>query len=180
MRQLASFLLVAFALPALAAEVWRWKDDKGVVHYSDTQVPGAERVTVPEPATGNFVTIAPPTPRQTAPAPAATFRYSECVVTAPGNDQVFNAVNSVTATISLTPELQPGDRIQVFLDSVEYPGWRAGALTGSLKDVYRGTHTLSVKVVDARGRALCTGEAITFHVQQPSQRAPKNRPPKKP
>jgi hypothetical protein len=180
MRQLASFLLVAFALPALAADVWRWKDDKGVVHYSDTEVPGAERVTVAEPPTGNFVTIAPPIPRETAPQPAATFRYSECAVTAPGNDQVFNAVNSVTASLSITPELQPGDRIQVFLDSVAYAAWPASALTGSLKNVYRGTHTLSVKVVDARGRSLCAGEAITFHVQQPSQLAPRNRPPKKP
>jgi hypothetical protein len=42
MRQIATFLLFGVALTAGAAEIWRWKDANGVVHYSDNPVPGAK------------------------------------------------------------------------------------------------------------------------------------------
>jgi hypothetical protein len=45
-------------------------------------------------------------------------------------------------------------------------------LTFKLDDIYRGTHTMSVTVLDARGKPLCEGPAITFHVRQPSLLSP--------
>ncbi|MEO8315772.1 MAG: DUF4124 domain-containing protein [Pseudomonadota bacterium] len=169
MRQLASFLLVAFALPVLAAEAWRWKDDKGVVHYSDTPVAGAERVVLPSPPTIGTVTTQAPPPA--APTPVQ-FKYNECVVLAPGNDQTFNAVNSVTASIHISPPLQPDDRIQVFLDEEVYAAWPARMLSFKLENLYRGTHTLAVLVLGADKKSLCTGPAISFHVHQPSLFSP--------
>ncbi len=178
MRQLASFLLVAIALPALAADAWRWKDDKGVVHYSDTPVPGAERIAMPDSVPGSN-TGSTTQPVQPPPPEPAAFKYSECIVRAPGNDQTFNAVNQVTASLSLSPALLPDHRIQVILDELVYPAWPARSLAFTLKDIYRGTHTLAVRVVDAEDKPVCTGPAISFHVRQPSLLAP-NRQPKKP
>jgi len=169
MRQLASFLLVVFALPGLAAEAWRWKDERGVVHYSDTPVAGAERVTLPSPPQQGTVTPVTPQPR---PAPAEPFRYTECVVLAPGNEQTFNAVTSVTASIRISPPLQPDHRIQVVLDGEVHGAWPARMLTARLDNMYRGTHTLSVLVLDAGNKPVCTGPAITFHVRQPSLLSP--------
>lgn len=175
MRQLASFLLVAFALPVLAAEAWRWKDDKGVVHYSDTPVAGAERVVLPSPPTIGTVTSAAPPPA--APAPVQ-FKYNECVVLAPGNDQTFNAVDSVTVSLQIAPSLQPDDRIQVLVDGEVYGAWPARMLTFKLESLYRGTHTLSVLVRGPDKKPLCSGPAISFHVHQPSLFSPARRKPK--
>jgi hypothetical protein len=169
MRQLASFLLLALALPAIAAEVWRWKDDKGVVHYSDTQVPGAERVTLPSPPTIGTVVPSAPEPRIPPPAP---FRYSECVVVEPGNDQTFNAVNSVTASLRISPSPNQDHRIQVLLDGSVYAAWPAGAQTATLDNLNRGTHTIAVVVLDENKRPVCTGRTISFHVRQPSLLSP--------
>jgi hypothetical protein len=174
MRQIASFLLVAFALPALvapaaAAEAWRWKDDKGVVHYSDTPVPGAERVVLPSsPAVGTVAASAPQS-RAATPAP---FKYTECVVVEPGNDQTFNAVSSVTASIRISPALQQDHRIQVLLDGEVHAAWPARMLATRLDNLFRGTHTLAVSVLDANGKSLCAGPAISFHVRQPSLLSP--------
>jgi hypothetical protein len=169
MRHLASFLLVAFALPVLAVEAWRWKDERGVVHYSDTPVPGAERVVLPSPPQQGTVTTAAPQPR---PAPPEPFKYTECVVLFPGNDQTFNGVGPVTASIRISPPLQQGDRIQVVLDDDVLAAWPARMLTFKLDNLYRGTHTLAVTVVDASKKTLCTGPAISFHVRQPSLLSP--------
>jgi hypothetical protein len=181
MRQLASFLLVVFALPAVvgpatAAEAWRWKDDKGVVHLSDTPVPGAERVTLPSPPTVGTVTTAPPPPKPVAPEP---FKYAECVVLAPGNDQTFNAVTSVTASLRIAPPLQQDHRIQVVLDDQVYAAWPARMLTFKLDNINRGTHTLAVTVIDANRKSLCAGPVVSFHVRQPSVLSPA-RPKAKP
>jgi hypothetical protein len=169
MRQLASFLLFALALPVVATEAWRWKDDKGVVHYSDTQVPGAERVTLPSPPNIGTVVPSAPQPRTQVPGP---FRYSECVVVAPGNDQVFNAVNSVAASVRISPAPASGHRIQILLDGQVYSAWPEGALAASLENINRGTHTLAVVVLDETKQPVCTAPAISFHVRQPSLLSP--------
>jgi Domain of unknown function (DUF4124) len=180
MRQLASFLLVAFALPAMvvpaiAAEAWRWKDAQGVIHYSDTPVPGAERVALP--ATPNVGTVATPAPTP-PPAIPEPFKYSECVVLAPGNDQIFNAVSSVTASIRIAPPLQQDHRIQVVLDNNVYAAWPARMLTFKIDNLNRGTHTLVVNVVDASRKSLCAGPPISFHVRQPTILSPAKPKPK--
>ena len=181
MRQLATFLLIALVLPVLAAETWRWKDENGVVHYSDRPLPGAERVEVAAPnlekaATGSQ---APSTPRPAQPAPAG-FRYTECIVQAPGKDQVFNAVDAVTASVRISPALQRDHRVQVILDGNVYAAWPERALTGKLEAIQRGTHTLRVLVLDAGKKAVCEGPAISFHVRQPSVLAPNKQKPNKP
>ena len=176
MRQLASFLLLGFAVVAGAADTWRWKDKNGVVHYSDQPVPGATLVTLgPQAAPGT-----PPAPIvQPPPAAAATpgpTPYTRCVVVAPANDEVFNNVNSVTASVLILPGLQQGHRMQVLFDGQPYPAWPAGGLSHTLSDLFRGTHTLSVNVVDASGRSLCSGPAVSFHVRQPSLLSPARQP----
>lgn len=69
MRHLISATLCALLLTAVCttaqADVYRWKDAGGVWHYSDTPVPGAERVS------GR---AKPPVPRAATPAVASAAR----------------------------------------------------------------------------------------------------------
>jgi hypothetical protein len=174
MRQLTALLLIAFPLLAPSAEMWRWKDANGVVHYSDRPVEGAERIEVrPSTMTGSVATQA------SAPVasaqPAAAVAYTRCAITAPTNDQVFNAVTSVAATLELEPALQGEHRVQVILNGREYTEWPSGTLSYTLVDLYRGSYAMSVRVLDADGKQLCRGESITFHVRQPSVQAPARR-----
>jgi hypothetical protein len=183
MRRLASFLLVALAVPAMvapamAAETWRWKDERGVVHYSDTPVPGAERVTIaaPPPATGNST---PETSRAQPPAPPVPkFTYAECTVEAPGNDQVFNAVSTITAALQIQPSLLEDHGVRVMVDGKPYPEWPAHMLTFKIEKLNRGTHTLAAQIVDEQNKIVCDGPSVTFHVRQPSVLAPGRIKPK--
>jgi hypothetical protein len=182
MRQLASFLLIALALPAAAAEVWRWKDANGVVHYSDQPVSGAERMNLgstPAP-TSQPATAAPRVGVGQGPQTAAPIPYSSCTVVAPANDETFNMVNSVSATLQITPSIQVGHRLQVLLDGRLYAEWPDRVLSYTLVNIYRGTHTLSVQVLDADGKSVCAGPATTFHVRQPSIFSPARQPAPRP
>jgi hypothetical protein len=178
MRRLASFLLLGVALTAGAADIWRWKDAEGVVHYSDTPVAGAERIVVAGSQPSSESSRPAPAPATiTAPgkAPAAqTVRYTRCAITQPENDQVFFAINSVDASVAVEPYLQPGHRVQVLLNGSPYAKWPESATGATLTDLNRGSYTLAVRVVDANGRALCTGPVINFHVRQPSIYSPQS------
>jgi hypothetical protein len=183
MRQLASFLLIAFVLPATAAEVWRWKDANGVVHYADQPVAGAERMILGAatgPASGPVAAqraVMGQGPQASAATPVS---YSSCIVVAPASDEVFNMVNTVSATLQTTPSVQAGHRVQVMYDGRIHAEWPERALSYTLLNVYRGSHTLSVQVLDADGKVVCAGPATTFHVRQASIYSPARQPAPRP
>jgi hypothetical protein len=180
MRQVASFLLLGAALAASAADIWRWKDADGVVHYSDTPVPGAERVVVnraePRPDDAAPASAAGGPPRaepDRAPAQPAV-RYTRCAVSQPPNDEAYFAVDSVSVSLAIEPYLQPRHRVEVLLNGTPYADWPAGALSYTFTGLYRGSYTLAVRVLDANGRTVCTGPVSNFHLRQPSILSPQS------
>jgi hypothetical protein len=182
MRQLASFLLFGFALVANASETWRWKDANGV-HYSDRPVPGAELVHTAPSKPGSpavAATASAPTsfssPQEQATAATSTVRYTSCAVSSPANDEVFNAVNAVSASLQFEPALQEGHRVQVFLNGRVYVDWPEGVVNYTLQNLFRGSYALGARIIDATGRPVCTTPSITFHVRQPSVLSPGRRP----
>ena len=186
MRRLASFLLLGVALAAGATDIWRWKDADGVVHYSDSPVPGAEKVTTTGTATRAAGQVAiPPVPESPASQPATEpVRYSRCEVAQPPNDETFFAVRSVNVTLAIEPSLQKGHRIQLLLNGTAYPNWPDTSLADTLTDLDRGTYTVGVRIVNEDYLTVCTGPVIKFHVRQPSVLSPQSPqrakpPPKK-
>jgi hypothetical protein len=75
--------------------------------------------------------------------------------------------------VRFRPALQPGHRFDVALD-----GQRRNLNTTSgrvvLPDVFRGTHTLEVIVLDASGAEIMRSPTRTFFVQQTSIQSPTN------
>ena len=181
MRRIASFLLLGVALAASAADIWRWRDADGVVHYSDTPVPGAELVKVggsPPPAD----VAVPETAVAEAPAEAPArppVRYTRCAVTQPPNDESYFAVDSVSVSLAVEPYLQQGHRIEVLVNGAPNAEWPEAAVNHSLTGLFRGSYALTVRVVDANGRAVCSGPVSNFHIRQPSILSPQSpqRPP---
>jgi len=175
MRKLALILSMLTAVSALAAETWRWRDAEGVVHYSDRPVPGAERIDVNVQRSSPQASTPPAAASGRPPAPPVAVKY-RCEIQRPANDEVFNSVNAVTATVALEPGLQDGQRLQVYLNGALYPQWPSGVQTYTLQELYRGSYTLSARVLDANGTALCSGPAINFHIRQPTLLSPVRRP----
>jgi len=179
MRKLVALLSMLTAMSAVAADMWRWRDADGVVHYSDRPVPGAQRMEInapqPEsaPASQGPATSAPASPEAAPPPPV---RFTRCEIQRPANDEVFNSVDTVTATIAVEPALTEGFRVQVYLNGAEYKDWPSGALTYSIQNLFRGSYTLQARVIDASGKAACMGPMISFHVRQPTLNSPARRP----
>ncbi len=185
MRRLASFLLLGVALAASATEVWRWKDANGVVHYSDSPIPGAERVNAnpaPRPGGAGEAPSAParPSVRQSDTDTPSQTGYTRCEVARPANDMTFNAADAVIASVAIEPVLQSGHRLQILLNGSVHPQWTGTTTTYTFAGLYRGAYTLAVRVLDVNGGTVCSGPAINFYIQQPTLLSPARQPPAAP
>jgi len=166
-----SFLLIlfCFCLP-VTADMYKWTDKDGKVIYSDKPNPNGDSKKV----TGTPLTTykSAPIVRRTFTNPAnkqntaKSETYSKFSITQPINDAAFrqNAGN-VTATFEIKPRLATSrrDKIEVFVD-----GKKAGETAGlsyNLLGLDRGTHTLTAKVVNTKGKIL-KSHSVTFHLQR--------------
>jgi hypothetical protein len=167
-------LLVALLLvqPALA-QVYRWVDADGVVHYTDRPVEGAEVVDLPESKGTTFRRPAPPP--SAAPAAAAEedadqgFAYRSFQIVQPSDEEtLWNIGATLDVSLSLTPRLREGHEIEVWFDGSVLDSREPTSLSFTIPEVYRGSHNLWARVVDSSGSVLIQSNEITFYVQQTS------------
>jgi len=178
-------LLAAPVSSGQAQAVWKWKDDKGVTHYSDQPGPNAVRVDLStqtyssdEARTDIAVNTSP-----TSRAATTDDSYTALRITQPTPDQtVFASEGPVRMEASLEPALQSGHSIQFLLDGQNVSGENSTSLSATLPQVERGTHSLRIKVVDRGGETVVASTTVTFHVHQTSvnQLPPKVQLPPRP
>jgi len=180
------FLLLLILLPAipLMAEVYRSVDEDGNVTFSDEPTPGAEWIEIRE-----LPTIKTPPPRLLeeetgAAVPTSPLEYSKLEITFPVDDtSVRDNAGNVTVNVSLEPALNPDDRLVLYMDGVK--AQEGASPQFSLANVDRGTHSLSVAVVDKDGKELKRSNTVSFtllrhsvqHPQPPPQKPPPNPAP---
>lgn len=95
----------------------------------------------------------------------------------PADDEVIFNTTTVSGRLRISPEPSSGRQVVMILDGKPVPGAAAGD-SFTISPVDRGTHSLSMQVLDATGQVLCQAPSVTFHVRQPSTQAPypANRP----
>ncbi len=176
MRRIAPYTRIALTLlaatgAALAATTYRWVDAQGVVHYSDTPQPGAEKIQLPSAQTYTAAPAAPGPPAASESKPAAA-PYRSCDISQPTPEQAFFAPESVDISVALNPALRAGDRVIVTLDGGTLEPLDPSGLSFVAPQPLRGTHTVSAVVRDSTGKMLCSSASITFYIQRPSDLSP--------
>lgn len=176
MKQIVASALLGLltTLPAGAA-IYKWTDEKGLVHFSDEPHPGAEQLTVKQPP----VYHSPPVDLQSEQqaTTAAVSGYQEFGIVQPQPEAtVRNNPGTVIVRFRIEPALRPGDHIQVLLDG--QPKGTGATTTVALHRVVRGTHTLTAVIEDKAGKVLARASPVTFYMHRPSVHIPANKPPR--
>jgi hypothetical protein len=113
-------LCLAAAAPAIA-EVYKWVDDDGVIHFSDRPREGAEIIELGDYTrpTGARIYRAPaamPEPPEPAPVEEPV-RYDRLVVSSPAAEQtLWNIEGVLSVSLALSPGLQNGHQVRVYID----------------------------------------------------------------
>lgn len=164
----ALYVLLALAAPAFAGQtVYKWVDEKGVTHFSDQPIAGAEKVEL----SSGPSRAAEPAPSYTPSAQEPTKSgpvYSRFVVTSPQPDQSFsNTGGKVTVQLASTPAIGNGHTVALYLDGSPVSDFAPTAMSYEFSNMTRGTHTVKA-VVSQGGRTIQETPPVTFHVRQES------------
>lgn len=169
-------ILIIFCGTALASEINKRQGADGSVEYSDIPGEGSEKLSLPP-----VNTVAPETPSQgtpysdNSPPPLREDRYSAVRITSPVNDEVIHDNEGrIVVQVVFEPEFHAvyGHQILVLID---------GAIIGRfsspnnivIEGLDRGSHTLTVQVVDLNGAAVASSQTITVHIKRHSILHPK-------
>lgn len=170
----ALYVLLALAVPAFAGQtVYKWVDEKGVTHFSDQPVAGAEKVELssgPRRSAEPTPTYAAPTQQDTGPKGPP---YSRFVVESPQQDEaIINTGGVVRVSLASTPAIAGGHMISLYLDGSPVADYSPTSTSHQFDNMPRGTHTVKAVVSTAQGRKIQETPTVTFHVRQESAAQP--------
>jgi hypothetical protein len=177
MRALTALLVCLLVLPAWGEETTVYKRVRpdGTIEFSDTPIPGGEAIKVQQVPTYKLPPIPKP-PQKSAEQPEADVAYSAVSVTSPVQDgTLFFDEAGLPVSVEVQPALKKGHSVVIYLDGQKAA---VGASTSfTLKEVFRGSHTVAAAVVNAKGAEQLRSSAVTFNVVQHTQNPA--TPPKK-
>lgn len=164
-------LVLAATLPA-TAQVYKWQDDSGRWHYTDTPRSGATPVDLP-PVQVYEPPRTPPSATRTQearqPEREAMLNYSRVEIISPGPEAtVREASGEIGVAVVLEPSLRSGHSIRLLLDGKIVAG-PANATAFTLQHVDRGAHSISAEVLDANGQLIARTDPHTFYMHRPSR-----------
>jgi hypothetical protein len=165
---LKAWLLIAclLALP-VSAEVFTYVDAQGNRVFTDQPKPGnAKRVPL---ATSNRMSAtdtASATALEKKPDEKPLFRYDMLRVLVPDPDATIRSTpGDIIVSVTSEPALQRGHRYRLLLDGqpTAEPG---SSPVFPLSNIDRGTHQLSVEILDEQGRTVERTANQPFHMQR--------------
>lgn len=154
-----------------ATTMYRWVDAQGVVHYSDTPQPGAQKLQI---APAQTFQPGPIPTAQTAREPGPRADEYTCLITQPRAQQSIYAPETVPVSVQLSPDLRSGDRVQVSFDGTAVRPADDSGLDFQIDMPIRGQHEVVATVVNSNGRTVCTSAPVTFYVRRPSVLTPQS------
>lgn len=163
--QLAVALCLLFSVSqAVLAEVYTYVDADGNRVFTDQPHRNAKKVDIAPTNRVDQPTKAPS--RASTPKPAARpiFHYQLLRILAPEPDSTIRDIEgNLNVTVSNDPELQPDHLYRLLLDSKPYGGPTRSPVF-PLTNIDRGTHQLSVEIIDQYGRVLERTPNQPFHL----------------
>lgn len=163
-----AFILTILLLSCSArAEVYRWVDEKGVIHYGDKPPKeGLAPVDLPPLQTYSpSATRAAAARNEPSPSPSAPPQGSIRIVSPADGDTIRAAGGSISMMVEA--ELQQGQGLAFFLDGVQQNKAPTPSSAWLFENIERGEHQLGAAIVGASGRVLVTAAPVTVHVKPP-------------
>jgi hypothetical protein len=161
-------LILACTAQVGFAQVYKHVDENGNVTFTDKPPADAELIEIRSP---NSISAPVAIEYHKEAAPKAEAGESYTVnITAPADETIIpRGPGNFSVSASVTPSLQGDSRLQLLIDGAASGEPQSGA-SWALTNVFRGTHTLEVAVVDDKGEQLAKSAPVTVYVFRPSSK----------
>ena len=154
MRLIILTVLILFSVNLYAEKVYKTVDEDGHIIFTDKPTEGSEEIKLKELQTIKNPNPARYKPLQNKASDSETGSlYKVLLVTNPADGSGLRSNDgNISISLTLEPSLRSGHKLVITLDGKEISS--GGALSVSLKNVDRGTHTIGAKVIDGNGSQL--------------------------
>ncbi|ROQ18610.1 uncharacterized protein DUF4124 [Marinimicrobium koreense] len=161
--------LMLFSLLTVAQPIYKTVDEEGRVSYSDKPPRGVQEDASDELPPVNNVPGQPVSPQRRATAEEEApdpVDYSIEIVSPQPDSSVPPGQRDLPISVRLQPALQPGHALVYYLDGD--PVAETRSTQHIVREIYRGTHTVRVEILNPQGQSLAATAPITIHVHRPS------------
>ena len=166
-------LLILLLSTHVGAAVYKWVDEQGTVHYSDTPVEGAQQIELKD-NTHNTVVLPKPIDRAISGETEAV-QYQLTITTPEPEATVRNNNGDFTVSAMMLPEAPKGSRFQLLLDG-KTVGSPQGNPVFQLRGIDRGEHQISVQAINAQGLTLAETEPRVIFLHRATYKPPRPQP----
>ena len=165
--------LFTFVSLAQAAEtVYKKTKPDGAVEFTDKPSTGSEKIKIRKPSTYSPA----PLPSLNLPTNKQSLGNDYSITIAqPVNDSTIVNQTEVQVSISVQPALLSGQGHQIRY-SLAGESIVSRNSSETFKDVSRGTHNLTVSIIDANAEVVSPVASTTFHVKRFHTNTPAKRP----
>lgn len=165
-------LMLLSALPLMAQDkIYKVVDADGNVTYTDQKPDDdSEPIDLPELSIVDPVEIGTLPARAQGEAEAAP-ELAFSIASPMQDETIWNTGFTVDVQMSLNTEVPVGAQIVLFVDGEQKATTRA--LSTTLRDVYRGPHTIRAELQTQTGQVLASTQSVRFFIQQQSALRPR-------
>ena len=156
-------LIILLTLNVAQAEVYKYINKQGKTSYSDLPVENSELIKLPPVMTYQ----APVLPKHPAVNDATSVlergHYESIFVKHPSAEGTVRSNQGiVTVSYELSPSIQEGHAVELYIDGVKRQGLTVQGLN-------RGQHTLYIQVVNKQGNIMISSPDVIFYLQHQSR-----------
>ncbi len=170
MIKLLLFTLLGITLAAPVhpntAKIYVWRNEKGVLVFSDSPRAGAEEVKTKP---GNIIQSSTSIDTEVLDiTPQVTVEKYEIVIDTPKNNATIrDNTGSVYVGGGIKPRFKPGLEVQLVLDGKPHQKPQKHSMF-SLRNVNRGEHKIKMLLLDEKGKVIASSNSVTFYMHRAS------------
>jgi hypothetical protein len=148
---------------ATSTKIYVWRNDDGVLVFSDSPKPGAEEVEIKEPNRASSVdtSLLDLTPK------VIKDDYLVEINQPKQNSTIRDNTGSVYVAGSIKPIFKQGLNIQLYLDDKPYEKPQSHSMF-VLRNIDRGEHIIKMKLLNEKGKVIALSKPITFYMHRAS------------
>ncbi|MGJ8691502.1 MAG: DUF4124 domain-containing protein [Thalassotalea sp.] len=159
-------LMISLTTPAKnAAKIYVWRNEAGVLVFSDSPKAGAEEMDVKQ---DNNVMSSVDTSILDIKPKIVQENYQVAITQPESHATVRDNTGSIYIAGRIKPVFKQGHTIQLYLDGKPYETAQPQAMF-ILRDVDRGEHQVKMELLNDKGKVIASSQVITFYMHRASK-----------
>lgn len=150
---------------ATSAKVYVWRDESGVLVFSDSPKPGAEEIEVQ--SSTQILSPSINTSVLDIKPQKVEDKFEVEIVRPTNNSTIRDNTGSVHISGRIKPLFKQGFSIQLYLDDTPHKKPQTHSMF-ALRNIERGEHQIKLALLNEKGKIIASSEAVTFYMHRAS------------